>query len=601
MKRIFIACLLNLVCLEGFAASAGGVAVNFTDVNNRYLLLPMEDRGVEYRVDILVDSVFDNFFTMRPAVSRTDYWVPFDVSKYKGRNVSLNVLGYLPANAIFLKEARLSDTFIFDYNEQFRPEYHFSPLYGWTNDPNGMVYYDGEYHLFYQWNPYGTKWQNMTWGHAVSTDLFHWKYLPASACIFPDSLGAVFSGSAVVDKFGMAGEKTLLAFYTQSERGGQWNSLAYSNNKGRTWTKYSGNPVLKHKSSPDFRDPKVFWYDGATDAAEMTSVDGAAGKWIMALAVKDHVEIYSSKNARDWTFESEFGRGEGNHFDVWECPDLFELPTAGNTNKKKWVLLVNNSLSKEHGSGTQYFIGSFDGHTFKNDNAPNIELWLDYGKDHYATVTWADAPQGRHIGIAWMNNWQYANDVPGRNFRSVMSVPREFSLVEHPDANGQWLLAAHPVKEFDALRGTGKDIKIGEDGNLKLNMENGMYELEVEAGINTVTRQKHGDIIELIFSNDNGGQVVLTVDFYKKQIQFDRTKSGITDFSPHFPSFTIAPLYHSSKFRILIDKCSVEIFSADGLSNMTNIVFPHEPYNKLSVKGKCKIKIYPLAKTMAYE
>jgi fructan beta-fructosidase len=461
-------------------------------------------------------------------------------------------------------------------DEKFRPACHFSPPQNWCNDPNGMVYYAGEYHLFYQYNPQGTKHGNMSWGHAVSTNLVTWKHLPVA--LFPDSLGDIFSGSAVVDENNTAGfqkgnEKTLLAFYTYNKDGvGQSQALAYSIDKGRNWTKYAQNPVIKAPSGkPDFRDPKVFWY-----APEK--------KWVMVLAVDQVIEFYSSNNAKKWTFESSFGVNFGCHDAVWECPDLFQI--GG-----KWVLLVSNSRNGDNsGSATQYFVGKFDGKNFSCESPAQDApaLWLDYGKDHYAMVTWANAPDNRKIGLAWMSNWEYANDTPTENFRSAMSVPRELTLVQE---NGKYLLKNYPVKEIESLRGDEElfsIIKITGNQVIKNLPASGAYEWLMD--IKKQSAQKFGFTLE----NSKNEKVVITFNFENNTFSVDKTKSGITDFSDKFPATTIAPIAAKEAYqlRVLVDKCSIECFLDGGEVSMTNLVFPNEPYrtiNFFSKNGKSEI------------
>lgn len=314
------------------------------------------------------------------------------------------------------------------YQEKYRPQYHFSPESGWMNDPNGLVFYDGEYHLFYQYYPDSTVWGPMHWGHAVSTDLFSWTHLPVA--LYPDSLGYIFSGSAVSDIYNTSGfgdgtTPPLIAVFTyhnsELERKGnnefQSQGIAWSNDRGRTWKKFQGNPVLPNPGIRDFRDPKVFRHD-------------ASGKWIMILAVHDRVHIYSSPDLKNWSFESEFGESAGSHGGVWECPDLFPLTVTG-TSSSKWVMLVSiNPGGPNGGSVTQYFTGEFDGHKFIPDDI--AAKWMDMGTDNYAGVTWSGIPEqdGRKILIGWMSNWNYATVVPSSLWRSAMTIPRELTLYE---------------------------------------------------------------------------------------------------------------------------------------------------------------------------
>jgi fructan beta-fructosidase len=463
-----------------------------------------------------------------------------------------------------------ADNKLVPVGEPFRPAYHFSPPKNWCNDPNGMVWYAGEYHLFYQHNPQGTKWGNMSWGHAVSEDLIHWEHLPVA--LYPDAQGDIFSGSAVVDENNTAGfqtgeEKTLLAFYTYNKDGvGQSQALAYSTDKGRNWTKYAKNPVLRHRSgAPDFRDPKVFWY-------------ARENKWVMVLAVGAVIEIYSSPNAKEWTYESAFGSGYGNHDGIWECPDLFQIG-------EKWILIVNNSRNGENsGSATQYFVGEFDGKTFISESPAGGQSanWLDYGKEHYAFVTWSNAPENRKIGIAWMNNWEYANELPTHNFRGAMSVPRELTLVENGDS---YLLKNYPVEEIESLRGDEKKfdgLELSDNRTIKKDVPpGGVYELLMD--IEKRSAQKMGFTLK----NSKDEKVTVTFDFQQNKFSVDRTKSGITNFSDKFPATTTAPIIAKNKYqlRVLVDRSSIECFLDGGEVSMTNLVFPNEPYSTIEFFG----------------
>lgn len=596
---LFATAFLMMACGEGgdvtIKSTGDGGAVLRFHASKKYLLLPIEDKGEEVTMTVFAGDERINRYVIRLAKDRTDYWMPLELAAWEGREMEV-IISPVDLSAPSLKAIALSDTFAFDYAEKYRPAYHFSPPTGWMNDPNGMVYYAGEYHLFYQYNPFGTRWQNMSWGHAVSRDLLQWEHLPVA--LWPDSLGTIFSGSAVVDEknttgFQSGGEKTLLAFYTQSERGGQWQSLAYSNDKGRTWTKYDGNPVLRHDTAHDFRDPKVFWYE-------------PTGRWIMVLAVGQVIEIYSSPNAKEWMYESCFGEDYGAHGGTWECPDLFELPIE-NTGQSKWVMIVNiNPGGPFGGSATQYFTGTFDGKAFECENPPDEKRWMDYGKDHYAAVTWATplpppSPQesARRIAIAWMSNWEYANDLPTLHFRSSLSIPRELKLIRQGDV---CLLTNYPVQETEALRG-GKmeyvDIEVKDEysiGNL-LEPNAGTYELRLEITPGSA------EIIGFTLSNNEKEYITVSINLPEKCLSFDRTNSGEASFSDHFPSVTYAPLQKKKSYqiRLLVDKASVECFAENGEVSMTHLIFPHDPYNRISFYAKGgnyrvnKLEVYPLS------
>ena len=544
------------------------------NTNQRYLLLPVEEVMPDVRVSMIVNNKEVNVADVRLAENRVDYFVPLDLSDYAGKNILLKfklgsndpIRGKL--SAVCCKEMKLSDTFDTGNREKFRPTYHFSPLYGWMNDPNGMVYKDGEYHLFYQHNPYGSKWGNMHWGHAISKDLINWEHRPDA--ITPDALGTIFSGSAVVDTDNTAGfgAGAIVAIYTQnSDR--QVQSIAYSTDNGRSFTKYENNPVLT-SDARDFRDPKVFWHKETQ-------------RWIMLLAVGQEMQIFSSSNLKDWAFESSFGEGQGAHGGVWECPDLFELPVDG-TNEKKWVLLCNlNPGGPFGGSATQYFVGTFNGKEFVNES-PSKTKWMDWGKDHYATVTWSDAPDNRRIAIAWMSNWQYANDVPTSQYRSPNSVPRDLSLFT---VDGETYLQSAPSPELLKLRDISKkrSFKVNGTRTIKdmIAGNEGAYEIEL-----TIENQ-HADVIGFRLYNDKGEEVDMQYDMKEKKFSMDRRKSGEVGFNENFPMLTWTTIESGKdelKLRLFVDKSSVEAFGDGGRFVMTNQVFPSEPYTHIDFYSK---------------
>ncbi len=544
------------------------------NTNQRYLLLPVEEVMPDVRVSMIVNNKEVNVADVRLAVNRVDYFVPLDLSDYAGKNILLKfklgsndpIRGKL--SAVCCKEMKLSDTFDTGNREKFRPTYHFSPLYGWMNDPNGMVYKDGEYHLFYQHNPYGSKWGNMHWGHAISKDLINWEHRPDA--ITPDALGTIFSGSAVVDTDNTAGfgAGAIVAIYTQnSDR--QVQSIAYSTDNGRSFTKYENNPVLT-SDARDFRDPKVFWHKETQ-------------RWIMLLAVGQEMQIFSSSNLKDWAFESSFGEGQGAHGGVWECPDLFELPVDG-TNEKKWVLLCNlNPGGPFGGSATQYFVGTFNGKEFANES-PSQTKWMDWGKDHYATVTWSDAPDNRRIAIAWMSNWQYANDVPTSQYRSPNSVPRDLSLFT---VDGETYLQSAPSPELLKLRDISKKRSFKVNGTRTIKEmipgNDGAYEIEL-----TIENQ-HADVIGFRLYNDKGEEVDMQYDMKEKKFSMDRRKSGDVGFNENFPMLTWTAIESGKdelKLRLFVDKSSVEAFGDGGRFVMTNQVFPSEPYTHIDFYSK---------------
>lgn len=538
------------------------------DVTEDYLLLPIQDDAPEGKICVVKDNEQKGtLMNVRLARERVDSYVPFALSAYKGQHISIEIQG-VPETTLCWKELKLSGSFDMANKESFRPVYHHTPAYGWMNDPNGMFYKDGVYHLYFQYNPYGSVWGNMHWGHSTSTDLMHWKF--EGCAIVPDAWGAIFSGSCVVDHENTAGfgKGAVVAFYTSAKSTPwgdiQMQSMAYSLDNGKTFTKYEGNPILT-SSEKDFRDPKVFWY--------------APGKhWVMILAVGQHMEIYSSVNLKEWKKESEFGAMQGAHGGVWECPDLVEIPVEG-TREKKWVLICNlNPGGPFGGSAAQYFVGSFDGKRFVNES-PTQTKWMDWGKDNYATVTWNNAPDGRCIALGWMSNWQYANNVPTRQYRSANTLARDLTLYRE----GQELyLKSTPSSEVKKARGKKVSIpsfKVSEKHEMVNLFEEkqGAYEVEI------VIQNTGASKIAFCLLNDKGEKVSMYYDLNRKQFVMDRSESGKVDFSKDFPAVTVAPVNVDKELtlRLFVDRSSIEAFGEDGKFVMTNLVFPSQPYVKM--------------------
>lgn len=538
------------------------------DVTEDYLLLPIQDDAPEGKICVVKDNEQKGtLMNVRLARERVDSYVPFALSAYKGQHISIEIQG-VPETALCWKELKLSGSFDMANKESFRPVYHHTPAYGWMNDPNGMFYKDGVYHLYFQYNPYGSVWGNMHWGHSTSTDLMHWKF--EGCAIVPDAWGAIFSGSCVVDHENTAGfgKEAVVAFYTSAKSTPwgdiQMQSMAYSLDNGKTFTKYEGNPILT-SSEKDFRDPKVFWY--------------APGKhWVMILAVGQHMEIYSSVNLKEWKKESEFGAMQGAHGGVWECPDLVEIPVEG-TREKKWILICNlNPGGPFGGSAAQYFVGSFDGKKFVNES-PTQTKWMDWGKDNYATVTWNNAPDGRCIALGWMSNWQYANNVPTRQYRSANTLARDLTLYRE----GQELyLKSTPSSEVKKARGKKVSIpsfKVSEKHEMVNLFEEkqGAYEVEI------VIQNAGASKIAFCLLNDKGEKVSMYYDLNRKQFVMDRSESGTVDFSKDFPAVTVAPANVDKELtlRLFVDRSSIEAFGEDGKFVMTNLVFPSQPYVKM--------------------
>ena len=579
----------------------------------KYLLLPIQEEKDEAQVLLDTGSKDDTWMDVRLAQNGSDYYVPFALGK--GKTATVKILG-LKKDALALSLLKLSNTFDTTNTDYYRPSYHFTPLYGWMNDPNGMVYKDGEYHLYFQYNPYGSKWGNMHWGHAVSKDLVHWEHLDPA--IARDPVGHIFSGSSVIDKKNTAGfgKNAIIAIYTNnSVNHDEVQCLAYSNDNGRTFTKYEGNPVLTpFDGLKDFRDPKVFWYE--------------KGKcWYMIVSADKEMRLYKSKNLKKWNYVSAFGKGIGQQPCQYECPDFFQLPVNGDKKKMKWVMTMNiNPGCWFGGSATEYFVGDFDGKKFTCPDANEVK-WLDWGKDHYATVTFSNTGD-RVLGITWMSNWQYANLTPFKQNRGANGLPRELKLYEN---NGKYYVSENVAPEVYALRKETKDLadaSVADAQDLKgvaANM-NGAFEIEAD-----VTPDANG-IAGIEISNNRRERTMIYFDMKQGKVVMDRTESGLTDFGkqavPHdielawdkqraaegkepariansinykndFALATWAPLslcedgkktYHVD---IFVDKSSVELFVDGGRIAMTNLVFPVAPYENVKLytqDGKAEFK-----------
>lgn len=600
--------LINFAC--GLALTAGAVSCQSAKSNltlehqgdtltivhitnpSRYLLLPIQESSNEAQVKLNTGSAADTDMDIRLATDSIEYYVPFALPK--GEKEATVTIRRVAADALCWENIQLSDTFDTANRDRFRPLYHHTPLYGWMNDANGLVYKDGEYHLYFQYNPYGSVWGNMHWGHSVSKDLVHWEHLEPA--IVRDTLGHIFSGSAVVDEKNSAGygENTIVSFYTSaSDKNGQIQCMAYSTDNGRTYTKYEKNPVLTpFDGLRDFRDPKVFWYEPEQ-------------KWVMVVSADKEMRFYSSKNLKDWEYMSGFGEGYGVQPSQFECPEFVQLPVDGDKNKMKWVLIVNiNPGCMFGGSATQYFVGDFDGKQFKCDTKPEVTKWLDYGKDHYATVCFSNTGD-RVIAMPWMSNWQYANIVPTKQYRSANALPRELALYTK---DGQTYVSANAVKEAETLRKDSRKVEnFTVNGEVRMDEivpdTDGAYELEMN-----ITPDKAQTVgFELL--NSKGEKVNIGLDLKDGKLVMDRTESGITNLGApgnhpnDFALSTWAPLslcngktYH---LNIFVDKCSVEIFVDGGRIAMTNLVFPNEPYNALRFYtggGKAEVSDFSIYK-----
>ena len=599
----------------------GDTAIVSIESPTRYLLLPIQEEKQQAQVLLDTGHDTDTWMDVRLARNGVDYYVPFALGE--GNTATVKILG-LAQDALALNLLKLSDTFNTANTDYYRPSYHFTPAYGWMNDPNGMVYKDGEYHLYYQYNPYGSKWGNMHWGHAVSRDLIHWQHLDPA--IARDTLGHIFSGSSVVDIHNTAGygKNAIIALYTSaSDKNGQIQCMAYSTDNGRTFTKYESNPVLTpFDGLRDFRDPKVFWYE--------------KGKcWYMIVSADKETRFYKSKNLKKWEYVSAFGNGMGQQPCQYECPDFFQLPVNGDLNNMKWVMIMNiNPGCLFGGSATEYFVGDFDGKNFTCADAHEAK-WMDYGKDHYATVTFSNTGN-RVLAMTWMSNWQYADLTPFKQNRGANGLPRELKLFE---LDNKYYIQEGVAPEVMALRKETKEL-----GNLTIEKEkdlagiasgmNGAFEIEAD-----VTADANG-IAGIEIYNNKQERTLVYIDMKNRRIVTDRTESGLTDFGkysePHhiekkwdkqrkeqsllparmvnainyknnFALATWAPLNLCGKDKktfhvdIFVDKSSIELFVDGGRIAMTNLVFPIAPYENVkfySQTGKSEfqnVKVHKLA------
>ena len=516
---------------------------------------------------------------------------------YKMKNLILVVLGLFvlfgckqtPKEG---QDASQNADKIYSEEELYRPNFHFTPKKGWMNDPNGMFYLNGYYHLYFQYYPDGNVWGPMHWGHAISTDMITWREQPIA--LYPDEKGYIFSGSAVVDVnnssgFGSVENPPIIAIFTYhdpeiAKKEGidvESQAIAYSLDQGRTFTKYANNPVIKNPGIRDFRDPKVTW-------------DAIHQQWILVLAAQDKAFFYASKNLKDWKLLSDFGTNIGAHGGVWECPDFFPMFVDG-TEEVKWVLIQSlNPGGYNNGSGTQYFVGDFDGKTFKldpafqNDLKEETAFWIDFGKDNYAGVTWSNIPEtdGRKLFMGWMSNWEYAQEVPTQKWRSAMTVARELKLVK---TNNQYRIYSLPVKEISnyIAKTINKDLlSIEKEVILTTNELVNFESLDVSFKVKNLKE----DIYSFSFQNSKGETIKFGINNKEKHFFIDRSKSRDLSFSEKFAAkLSTAPFKTKNNeidVRLLLDKTSIEIFFNKGETVMTEIFFMQKPIESFSVKSE---------------
>lgn len=599
--------LLSLLCLFLMSAcsqSSSGFTLSHPDDSTtlihipqpkRYLLLPIEEEQPEVLLRLRDDSLKMPYMDVRLAVTRVDYYVPLELPA--GRAAEVEVVG-LSKEALCWQRLSLSDSLPEQPSDTYRAPDHFAPRYGWMNDPNGLIYHEGKYHLYYQYNPYGAKWGNMHWGHATTTDFLHWQeHQPA---LRRDTLGHIFSGSAICDTLGVAGfgKGALLAFYTAHQFVGekQWQAqcLAYSTDGGQSYTKYRGNPILTAADGvQDFRDPKVFWY-------------APRRSWYMIVSADKEMRFYRSADLKHWDYVSAFGEGYGARPNQFECPDFFELRDP-HTGCSRWVMIVNiNPGGAFGGSATEYFVGDFDGERFVPDSAPEVTRWLDFGKDHYAFVTFSGL-RDRVLGLPWVSNWQYADVTPFRTTRGAMGFPRELFLFA---SGGRSYVGARPARELLQRRGQAQDLKRADAMRDSLLLSDQLaslgdrYELVLR-----LAPQPGVQRCGLMLSNAEGDRLPVYLDLERGRVVMDRTRSGLVNFGlkaksheresgdwrkdetlnyhNDFALATWAPLSlvsgPSYELRLFLDRSIAELFVADGRIAMTNLVFPRAPYSTLQL------------------
>ena len=536
----------------------------------RYLWIPIQESAPEGKVQIIRNGALLMEQNVRMARERVDYFVALYLQPYQGKGSFKVCVQNVPTGSIcFSKLVQNDDPDYAFIDEKYRPLYHQTPRRGWMNDPNGMFYKDGVWHLFYQYNPYGSKWGNMHWGHTVSPDMVHWTELPPA--IVRDTLGQIFSGSSIVKG------DTIYSYYTSAGRA-QVQSGAWSVDGGRTYTKFADNPrIVAADGRNDFRDPKLFEYNG---------------KYYVIISADNEMQFFCSDNLHDWTYVSAFGDGYGAKPRMFECPDFFELPVEG-TNLKKYVMIVNvNPGCWFGGSASEYFVGTFDGKDFKCDNPKETVKWLDWGKDHYAAVTFSNEPKGRIISIPWMSNWQYANDLPTRQYRSQMGMPRQLFAFQQ---GKEVYVGQKPVDEILAqvkpaeFTTEGNTIKLG-DNKAQL-----VIDMDVKNGSTFSLTNNEG---EEVFFACKAGRLIM-----------DRSRSGIIPndaFAPEtydpkpamgtnsgtwIPVEQICGKKNTYHVQLWMDICSIEMYVEGGRATMTNLVFPKTPYNALTGNGLSNVKV----------
>lgn len=582
------------------SASSGGYVLNIDPNLDRIRLFNRSggstiatanmsiESGRVYHIEIFVNGSSIKVYadgSASPVISATD-------TSYSSGQIGLNTFN----GTAYFQNVYAADLSQY-YNETYRPQYHFTETRNRTSDPNGLVYYQGEYHLFHQ--------QDGQWAHAVSTDLVNWKHLPIA--IPWNDAGNAWSGGAVADLNNASGlfpgGSGLIAYYTSfnpdKPNGNQKISIAYSSDKGRTWTDYASNPVVQNPGGTDggwdFRDPKVVW-------------DADHSKWVMVVSGGDHIRFYTSTNLLSWTFASTFGYGSYLHGGVLECPDLFQLPVDGSTSNKKWVLMLSTgAVAATQGSAMEYYVGSFDGTTFASDNSASTVLRTEKGKDMYAAMTFDGIPaaDGRRISIGWMSNWDYPFSFPTSPWNGQMSIPRELKLT---DISGTGVrMTETPVSDLNALRDTANMTSLSNvtvtpsSANPLAALAGTAYEIDAVLELPSGSTAS-----EFGFRLREGGNQKTVVGYKPgtSEMFVDRTSAGASGFTADFHPVqsTVLPLENGRvKMHIYVDQSSIEAFGNDGKAVYSDMIFPGSARSGLSfytTGGNVKIvslNYYPLS------
>jgi fructan beta-fructosidase len=552
MNKIVWAAVV-LIGTSGLAANEQ--STNEITIEKRYLNFPVKNGGPSRGMSLTVDDKLLGRFGIQLAEDKPDWWAFFDVARFKGRKILIE-MNPAPKDWNVISQDDVIKGAEDLYQEKYRPQFHFTSRRGWLNDPNGLIYYKGEYHLYYQHNPVALPWGNMSWGHAVSRDLVHWGEL--AQVLFPNSAGDCFSGAAFIDRKNQLGRKTgeedvLVMFYLRTKSG---LCLAYSNDRGRTLTDYEGNPVLTHPGDR-IDTPRPFWYEPTKRwiAPTYDFFNDEKGKKFRC------VGFYSSENLKNWTYESRVEQPDGKLDELCGCVDFFELPIDGAANNKKWVMIMIDG---------SYIVGTFDGHKFyalsgKPASTEDRVSSLVIPGNYYATMTWENEPNGRRVQMTWMQGGHY----PGMPFNQQMTAPAELTL--HATDEGP-RLRMNPVKELDTLRARTherKDLVLKAGDNPLAGLQGDLFDLEVE------------------FEAAPGTETVF--DLRGIKVVYDSGAGALSCGNVKTPLKAEKGFVH---LRILLDRTSIEVFGNHGRVYIPLCTIPEDGNRSLSAScGEGAVKV----------